>query len=105
MARLALFFKALVEHFGPHHQWESPYYPSEARLAEYREFLTAFDNDATIGTAAQIISWAIEGKVRRIEDEMEASIASLCQADALEAGFITEAYLPANVKVWSRSLH
>ena len=42
MARLALFFEALVEHFGPHHRWESPYYPSEARLAEYREFLTAF---------------------------------------------------------------
>ena len=43
--------------------------------------------------------------MRRIKDEMEASIASLCQATALEAGFITEAYLPANVKVWSRSVH
>jgi hypothetical protein len=104
--RLALFFRALVERFGPHAEWEHPYYPSEARLTEYREFLTAFDNSATIGTAAQIITWAMEGKVHRFEEEVEDAVAaSLCRADALAAGFITEAYLPVSEAAEGHTLH
>ena len=48
MDRLALLFRTLVERFGPHAQWEDPYYPSEARLAEYEEFLRAYDITAGI---------------------------------------------------------
>ena len=49
MDRLALLFRTLVERFGPHAQWEDLYYPSEARLAEYEEFLRAYDITAGIG--------------------------------------------------------
>ena len=103
MDRLALFFKALVERFGPHAQWEDPYYPGEARLAEYEEFLRAYD--MTAGIAALLIDWAREGGARRFEDELEDAWARLCHADALKTGFITTADLPVNKTVEGHTVH
>ena len=68
--RLAFLFRTLVERFGPHAQWEDPHYPSEARLAEYEEFLRAYD--ITAGIAALLIDWAREGGARRCGRDKEA---------------------------------
>ena len=80
-----------------------PYYPGEARLAEYEEFLRAYD--MTAGIAALLIDWAREGGARRFEDELEDAWARLCHADALKTGFITTADLPVNKPSEGHTVH
>ena len=62
--RLALFFKALVERFGPYAEWEHPDYPSVARLAEFRAFLTEH-RKAGLTLPLTHVAWATGGYVRR----------------------------------------
>ena len=61
---LALFFKALVERFGPYAEWEHPDYPSVARLAEFRAFLTEH-RKAGLTRPLTHVAWTTGGYVRR----------------------------------------
>ena len=61
---LALFFKALVERFGPYAEWEHPDYPSVAKLAEFRAFLTEHRKAGLIRPLTHV-AWATGGYVRR----------------------------------------
>jgi len=82
---LAFFFKALVERFGPYAEWEHPDYPSVAKLAEFRAFLTGHRNAGLIRTH---VAWATGGYVRRWPAFADFSA---IQAIALETGFIAQA--------------
>ena len=84
---LALFFKALVERFGPYAEWEHPDYPSVAKLAEFRAFLTEHRKAGLIRPLTHV-AWATGGYVRRWPAFTEFSAV---QAIALETGFIARA--------------
>ena len=57
---LAFFFKALVERFGPYAEWEHPDYPSVAKLAEFRAFLTEHRKAGLIRPLTHV-AWATGG--------------------------------------------
>ena len=96
MDRVASFFKALVERFGPYAEWEHPDYPSVAGLAEFRAFLTEYRR-AGLTLPWTHIAWATGGYVCRWPDF---TVFRAVQAAAVEAGFIT----PADAKVRSAVL-
>jgi hypothetical protein len=85
--RMVLFFEALVARFGPYTEWEHPDYPSVARLAEFRAFLTEY-RKAGLTLPLTHVAWATGGYVRRWP---EFTVFMAVQAIALEAGFITQA--------------
>ena len=84
---LALFFKALVERFGPLPSGNTPTIRAWPGLAEFRAFLTEHRKAGLIRPLTHV-AWATGGYVRRWPAFTEFSAV---QAIALETGFIARA--------------